>query len=163
MFIFSFLISKRAKFILLALLSRNYFYLSDQTGSGFQKQKVVCPKVHQTRTFGVLILKTRPLVAELCGHNIMTYRQTDRHTYTQTDRQTEPNYDIDHPRYTILFCSRGPARKPFTEPQFMSYAIWPMDCQNKISFFSLFPFFIPCFYFISFQKQLFISPFSKLK
>ena len=40
--------------------------------------------------------------------------------------------------YTILFCSRGPARKPFTEPQFMSYTIWPMDCQNKISFFLTF-------------------------
>ena len=26
---------------------------SDQTGSRFQKQNVVCPKVHQTRTIGV--------------------------------------------------------------------------------------------------------------
>ena len=53
LYTFLFLLSKRAKFFLLALLSNNYLYLSDKTGSRFQKQKVVCPKVHQTRTIGV--------------------------------------------------------------------------------------------------------------
>ena len=53
MYIFSYLISKRAKFFLLALLSRNYFYLSDQTGSRFSKPKVVCPIGAHTWTYAV--------------------------------------------------------------------------------------------------------------
>ena len=39
-------------------------------------------------------------------------------------------------------CSESKAREPSTEPLFISYSIWPMECQNE-NFLHFFPFFIP--------------------
>ena len=53
LYIFFLLISKRANFLLLALLSNNYFYLSDHTGSRFSKPNILCPNGAHTWTYAV--------------------------------------------------------------------------------------------------------------